>query len=629
MPDFLTLLINLIRRPFAAAASIVALLLMAPGNASATELNIEDFRWNLDGFVRFEEFNQLTLQVTNQSSDDFDGNLELVQGNLFAPNMVLTQPLFLAKGQSTRVVFDIYTTSYIDETTLRWGRREDQSYVPVSPDGIWSWNNVKAEKEAAELPPVAWITDGSRAPITVGGTVRELPARWVPISAASLPTDSVIAMSSDPPLQPAQRQALADWVRMGGTVHIFRQGDSFDSFADELSFLNLNVPKQVVGRGLVVRHQRSASAMQSEDWRTLSRDAHPGRNFMEAEHNYGNMYNQLQNGFSDAVYQALSIVHRPQVYWPLIFLLFFVYIAAILFGGILVSRKTRDWKATYATLGILIGLFSGLFWYVGARGHGEQSEIMTLAVADVVERKGDKSRARVRAWTQFFSTSSGTFDLKPVDGRVAFRPRERSDEIIVDGPEGLLRRRVPLFSAASFQWQGLSELTTPTVTAAQYDATERVATLEGNGFSADAKLQLIVGGQTTSLSWKDGKLVSTGWQSEQVRTSLEPNAHSLGRNRRNNLDRESARREVLDASSSWLTQFANYTNEASAASQDDAGVLIVVDQLPPEMKSVYGPDLLESGRILYRIPVRFDLVDTESGETAASLSTQPTVAAAD
>lgn len=591
---------------------LILLATCASGFASnvalATELNIEDYRWNLDGVGRFEEFNQLTLQVTNQSSADFDGDLEFIQGGLIAPTAVLRQPLFLAKGQSTRVVFDVYFSSYIEaETYIRWGRRDDQIFDVVSPDGIWSWKSVPAAKEARELPPVAWLSASDRATSPgTGGAIREMAPRWVPISAAALPTDSVVALSSDPPIQPAQRQALADWVKMGGTMYLFRDGDSYDQFSGELAFLNLAMPRQAVGRGLVVRDRRNFTQLDAEDWRDMSRKAHTGLGSLITEDEHSYMYNQLQNGFSDGIYQAFSLIHRPEVSWPLVFTLFFIYIAAILFGGIFVSKKTRDWKATYATLALLIGLFSVLFWYIGARGHGEQSEAMTLAVVDVVDADSSAGRGRVRAWTQFFSTSSGVFDLKPIAGRVGFRPRETGGrELIYDGAEGVYRRRVPVFSAASFQWQGITEMTTPQVLSATFDEQSREARLDIDGLVGNVQLQLFVNGQETSLAKRDDGYHSGGWSSVTVDQALDPEPHSLRWSLRNTSGREQVRQRILVDCDAWLRQYCGYTNEQAGSVVETAGVLVVIGDLPDALKSSFGDGVLESGRVLYRIPVRF------------------------
>lgn len=591
--------------------------------AAANELNIEDYRWNLDGVGRHEEFNQLTLLVTNQSAKDFDGQLTYVQGSGIAPVSVLKQPLFLAKGQSTRVVFDVYFTSYIEEGRVRWGRRDDQSFGIVSPNGIWSHQRFESDKELAQLPPVAWLVSGIKSSPSVGGAVRELPARWVPISAAALPIDSVVALSADPALQPAQRQALADWVKMGGTIYVFRDGDRYDDYSDELSFLNLNVPRQAVGRGLVVRDEREVRDLRANDWRQMAIAAHPERTIIESNNNYGNdVYSNLRSNFAENVYRAFSLVHRPKVIWPLVFLLFFVYIAAILFGGIFVSKKTRDWKATYGTLAVLIVFFSAVFWFVGARGHGEESESMTVALVDVVDSGENSSRARIRGWTQYFTTYSGQFELKPVDGRMAFHPREFSErQTIVDGPEGLFVRRVPVFASASFAWQGIANVTAPRVIEATSSSNGRQVTVELAGVSDSATVRLISRGRLTALRpTSDGRFKNAGWGTISIQQQLQPQPYQMTSGVKSGSSRDEVRRNVLDTGRKWIQQVGAFTDAGVIDSVDDAGVLLVTDELPAELKSTYGEGVIEHGVVLYRIPVRFKVGEIATSESATSES---------
>lgn len=596
------------------------------GTASASELNVEDLRWNLDGLVRHGQFNTLTLLVSNVSATDFDGVLEFYQGGTVAPTRRYTQPVFLGKEQTTRVAYDVYIGSYEEGGLIRWGPRDNQSYDVPSPSALWPWKEIDFEGDPLSVPPVVWVDTGLTAAPTSGGSVRPLPPRWFPVSAAALPTDAVVALSQDPGFQPAQRQAFSDWVRLGGTVYVFPNGSEFDEFSGEMAFLNRNTPRNVVGRGAVIREERQPRDLSADDWRLLAR-SRPRDRFASAmgqQQGYNNyQYDYVQVNFADSVYEVLSFVHRPKVIWSLVFLLFFVYIAAIVVGGIVVSKKTRDWKATYATLGVLIATFSGLFWWVGARGHGEETEALSIVAADLLvdaSSEADKSgtrRARLHGWTQFFTTSSGSFELKPVDGRTAIRPREYvAGAVIVDGPTGALSRSIPVYSAASFEWQGISDITTPVVGQATYDREKRRAIVDLQGVGANAEVRLVRNGRVTMLNRDPAGFVGSSWTSVQPFTALEPQSYEI-RSRLEYVDtRDQIRSQVLDTLESWLQQYSRTDEQGVLDNADDAGVLLVLDDLPAELTARF-PDATHRGRILYRIPVEFSAnVNTDSPDVA-------------
>lgn len=596
--------------------------------AAASELNIEDYRWNVDGVGRHGMFNQVTVLVTNVSASDFDGTLDFLQGGSVSPTREYRQPLFLGKGQTTRVVFDCFLGSYAEGGVLRWGKGDKRTFDVIAPTCIWPSREIDYEKDPLSLPPVVWIESGLESAPAAGGALRPLPSRWFPVTAATLPADGVVALSRDPEFQPAQRQALADWVRLGGTVYVFPNGDQYDQFTGELAFLNLNKPRQAVGRGVVFHDDRKAGDLNTKQWRSISQSI-PRDRFTAAngglQQQQGYAMDHLQVNFSDSVYEVLSIIHQPKVYWPLIFLLFFVYIASIIAGGIVVSRKTRDWKATYLTLALLIGMFSGLFWFVGARGHGEATEATTLAIADVVETPKaaateGQSRARIRGWTQYFTTSSGRFDLRPLDGRLGIRPREYSrGSLIVDGPTGVLQKRIPVYSAASYEWQGLTDVSAPVVKKAVLYGTGLNSQIDVKleGLGPNSSIRILRGNRIASMSNVDGTYQTSRWSSQSPFLALEPQAYELKSRFENFDDRNFLRGQVVESLEKWVSQYSRTTEAGVLSAEDDVGVLLVFDDLPDELATRYD-GAAHYGRILYRIPITFEMLGDKAALNAKS-----------
>ena len=477
-----------------ALAALAATVSARP--AAATEVNVEKWHWNLDNTVRQGTFNTLLLVVSNVSKEPFEGFIGVTRGGGITQEGQLAQPLYLGVGQRQfKVYFDVYVEDGIDEFFVTWAtnprrlsidpkRRLSIESAPVpraltGPDDQGSQAIDESELIAdqysgyydydpdTELPilprPVAALDDGAtRLPPRSG--VPTMPTDWFPPSAVSLPGEGVLLLDHAPRLQPAQETALLDWIRLGGELRIYRRTDAWPDLAGELgrtiSPLAESGDGQTLGAGRIVKISKTLAEENAKTLRDLRRPpkpevAEPTNPSPNTQNYYGHAYTPGSNPAA-SLYSGLSFLHRPDVNWVFVFTLFGVYIVALVGGGLLVSRRTRSWQKTYLTLLATVALFSFLFWQLGARGHGEQTTISTIAVAEVM----GEDRARFHGWSDLFTTEGRTYVLRPGEGRGALRPREQTG-FLPGGPEPGLAKYAPSFSSITLEWQAIAEAAPP------------------------------------------------------------------------------------------------------------------------------------------------------------------------
>ena len=585
---------------------ISALLCAAASPISATEINVEDWRWNLDNVGRGGSFNLLALDVANTSSGDFDGFISYeTDATTVASGLVFRQPLFLTKGQRTRVYFDVPLNGDINDSGLvRWGRSASQTML-IDPPALATSEFADSNIDVRKTPPVVWLEPELG---TFGGAgVAKLPDRKFPTTVVSLPADGVVAVDHDPEFQQAQRQALADWVRLGGIVVVFPPTSGDTEYSEELAFLNVRgggSSGRPVGMGRVLHIDRRPDDWRSKEWEEFAESMAPPRTPIT-----GAPSGSVAERFGNATYRAFSSVHRPVVSWGLILTLFVVYIAAIVGGGILVSKKTRSWKAVYGTLAMLIAGFSLVFWQIGKRGHGERSRTLTVARVDLLDGEG---RARAEGWSQFFTVSSNRVAFTPADGRTAFKPREsdRSQDIR-DGVDAAMERNVPGFAAASFRWQGLVDVPdVPRPTSAALDAYGELQ-VEFDRPIGGADVAAIVAGLRTDMRTSGTTASGTPRQSPANSTSL-PGLHFSDRfgTDADELDRDRVAAAVTRGQALGLAAIASQSSSAwRAGATGDSALVVYTVPLPPSLQTDYGEGAGHDGFAVVRASVPITAAD--------------------
>ena len=463
------------------AAVLAWAAIAGPGlsSANASELNVERWRWNLDNTVRLGTFNTLMLEVSNVSGQAFEGIL-LIRTVEGLQTIDLPQSLYLAAGQRQQVFFDVTVLDTLSPMTVVWGRRADQfldlgvpTQRPTYETGLLSEYGQKLE---AITVPIVAIDDGL-AKLPQRSRAIVIDEATFPPSAATLPAEGVLLLDHMPRWQPAQQQAALDFVRLGGQLHLYRRGDRDAVLSGELAAA---VSPQVddafgqpLGAGLIRRFPTNLAEITPEAIAELAQpeivDDPPEEDTDEENSNrrYYNPYYASANP-SPAMFGGLAYMHRPDINWSLIFSLFGLYIVLLIGGGLLVSRKTRSWQKTYLALLTTVAVFSVLFWQIGARGHGEQSTLSTVAVADVLS----PTHARLHAWSDLFLTRRDAVTLRPGGDRAGLRPREQAGRL-VGGAEPTLERSVPSFSSVTFEWQAIEPIATPLLLRPTVDADGR------------------------------------------------------------------------------------------------------------------------------------------------------------
>ena len=577
------------------------------GPAAATEINVEDSRWNLDNLLRGSRFNQLVLDVANVSGTEFDGNLRyVVDGTAIGGGLVLVQPLYLAADQKKRVVFDVPVQGqYLDDGRVEWGRSRDQRLM-IKPPGFAGGEYTTEGQPVGDVPPVVWIS-AELSGTSVRG-VQRLQERFFPTSAVSLPGDGVLALDHDPAWQPAQRQTFADWLQLGGRVLIFEPTSGDTTFTGEMEFLNRLADAGEgwpVGLGRVYRPSQRPQDLTPEDWATLSKElATPATTLT------GYYGEDVYDAFAEGTYSAFSQVHRPVINWLLVFVLFVMYIVGIVGGGLFTARKTRNWKAIYGLLAALIIGFSLLFWQIGQRGHGEQSRALTVATVDVLD--AETGRSRVEGWTQFFTTGSDQYAFRPTDARTAFQPREVDSTVLVlSGPDAALVRRVAGYAASSFRWQSIVDgLELPHITSLRRLPDDRVQVTLSAPLPADADSALFwngmrargVSGETTfNANFNIGR--REGIQLDDLNYYRYRN---YGRSQKD-LDRDRVASEMLETRSDTLqTVTETAPGTWAAGGTADAMVLLMTLPLPESLQTPYSDGAAHEGRIVVRTVALLD-----------------------
>ena len=409
---------------------LVAALSIGLAARTAQALEVKQVLWGFDGRAVPERINLLSVLVDNPAADPYNGDATVYQGDPTGKRVgsLIAQPLYLAPFASRWVQFYVYVTSDRDDWTLEMAKRGHRLDPPdlaaparvylLDPDAV-SVRALDAKSFPEDLfPPSVSATDG---------------------------LDSVL-MDHAPRWEPLRRQAFLDWLRRGGTVHVFAGPDGhYPTFTSELAVLNNDgAPRQRVGAGLVVRHteegQRpSEKALAAEGFPPLSLERPQNRYYM-ASPEAGRL-------------QTLTRLVQPKHSWPLIYLVLVLYGALVVPVNWLLSRKWRDFRAPLAFFLICVLSATVLLTIIGRRGYGETQKQLSVAVA----RQLDDGVYDVTHWTNVFMTSGGQYLLAyPGDYGIysSGQSIETVSAIAVNGVGGRLMADIPLYSSRPFLHRG-------------------------------------------------------------------------------------------------------------------------------------------------------------------------------
>ena len=431
-------------------AFAAGLLLAWAETASAIE--IEEVVWGFDGTVVLNEFNPLTIIVSNPSPEPFNGKLRLkksLAGN-YRIGANIDEPVFLsAFGPRRLVQFYPYITSQMEEWTVSWGRGPKERF--------------KLTRPRIGVPARVILSDPNGLGTRSRGLKQFSDDFFPPTVSACAGLDTVL-LDHVPNWRMAKRQALLDWVHRGGKLHLLLgPNGSFPKFPAPLAVLNAPLEKQRIGAGLIVRHRRSRIELDSRSIRALI-DGGPTGGVKQSTKDTPKIatepsadielsdvnLNPYQSwDAASSFFSHLKQMTRPNHNWPLIYLISGVYMLLIFPGCYLLGIRRVDYRLTFGALLGIVVVFSVVFSAVGRRGYGESTAVHSVAIArplsggayDVIQwsnafvTRGDKYRITHDGTGRLYSTCD---QAEAVSG------------IIDNGLEGVFVADIPPYSSRTF-----------------------------------------------------------------------------------------------------------------------------------------------------------------------------------
>jgi hypothetical protein len=428
------------------------------GTPSSWGLEIIQQKWGFEGQVRREQFNLLSVQLSNPGTTPFDGEirLERIQG-FDVVDAPMVETLYLAPGASRWVQF----SPWIDEVgftkwRLVWGKdAKAQGSIP-SPRGTNDRPALVVLEQTGQIV---------RPNVATGGFAEELFPRSVTACAGL----GGVILDHEPRWSEAQQRAFVDWIRLGGELHL-TQGTAgrMPSLTGLLAVLDRRGGGEPLGAGRIQQHDLPLSAFDRETIRSRILQTSRGRldssNQSVAEpepvpEGGGTLFSNQNLEVDDPLLRSLKQLTRAQHSWVLIHALSLIFLTLVFPGGWWLGQWRRgDYRLMFGTLLLTIGLFSLIFLWVGRRGAGEATLVDSLMLAERIEA----GRYRVSGWSNVFVTSGGDYELRHLGSGRMYSSGQSSESmrgIIRSGAEAALITDMPAFSSRTLLSR--MELTAP------------------------------------------------------------------------------------------------------------------------------------------------------------------------
>jgi len=487
-----SVLLSTTARP-AAIALVQALIVLMPAGA-ARGVDVDEVRWGFDGRSVQNQFNLLSVLVSNPEPEPFDGALRLTKSLSSRVGARIEERLFLAPLTSRWIQFFPYLDSASYEWTLSWGRGPSQ----------------RIEFRQAPFGETARVFLDFDDTLGGAGLLKRFPAALFP--AVSTGTDGLQAVFLDhaPKWDKPRREAFLAWLRRGGVVHLFVEaGGRHPVLEAELAHLNAPLDRQRIGAGLVFRHARDRQQLDrtflkrlrqqeraghqfrtddaadqadgeasEEDRETISEEAQEQIDTDELERAtpvYGGGYNPDAWDPTSAMFGQLSRVIEPNHNWSLIYGLTASYTLLIFPGGYLFARRLRDFRLSLLALGVTIALFSVALAAIGRRGYGESTTVHTAAIAKHLH----DGSYDVTQWSNLFVTGGDDY-LVEHKGRDRLYSTAQAFEavngVIDNGVEGRFLVDIPPYSSRRVLHRSLAQAPPVELEVQQWQVEERLQT---------------------------------------------------------------------------------------------------------------------------------------------------------
>lgn len=520
-PPFGRLLHSAIRNP--QFAIILAGLLFA---APASALDIVDVRWGFNGKVAVNRFNLLSVLVQNATPQPWEGEIRAKKslgGAGFVDAPVVEKVTLSPFSQPTWVRFYVYIAG--------------DGYGNSANNENWKLLFGRGEVFDVPVPRVAKyqrvvLTDSSGM-MRKGGALKQMPEELFPAFVTATDALQVVAIDREPrQWSPGQKQALLDWLHLGGTILLTHGlNGKLPEFTGALSVLNSPLEDGRHGAGRVLRLARTAASIDADEARQIL--AGLPKNYvgpnekpedpidlvdptLQTQNNSGNLYGEGADPFhSSSFLGQLKQMTKPEHNWLLLHFMFWIYIAMVFPGCYILGKKYSDFRIVYAGLLGTVMLFSFLFSLVGQRGYGESTAVHSVAIAKPLPDGG----IDVSAWSNVFVTGGARYDVKHNGQGTLYstcNQAEAVNGVITNGAEALFNVDIPPFSNREFAHRiklagGAPKLTVESLKLGEGRLEQITLSVEGlKPEDVDPAIYLLYGNRFQSLTWKNGKLEVVG-----------------------------------------------------------------------------------------------------------------------
>jgi hypothetical protein len=498
--------------------------------SSAFALDVSDARWGFNGKVALNRFNLLSVLVENPTPKAFEGELRLRKTSLGAGfvDAPIVEPVTLAPFERRRVQFypfivgDGRNSVGNEEWKVQWGRGE--SYDVPAPR--------VAKFQRVVLDDSSGIVSGR------AGALRPMPENLFPAFVTATDALQVLGMDREPRSWiPAQKEALLDWLRLGGTVVLFHgPSGKFPEFTGPLTVLNSPLEETRFGTGRVLKLAKQRNQFDADEARQLfvnlpknfvalrekaedpidevdpTQQTQQTQQMPNAE---GLQYSEGSDPLqSRSFLSQLKNMTKPDHNWVLLHLMFWVYIGMIFPGCYIIGKKWSDFRVVYAGLLGTVMLFSFLFSVVGQRGYGEATAVHSVAIA----RALPDGACDVASWSNVFVTGGADYEIKH-NGRGALystcNDNESVNGIINNGVEAEFMVDIPPFSNREFAHRIKLPTGGPTLKVQEYQIKDgRLDSLrigvEGLTPSDVMNQFVLFGSRFYNVSWQGASLKLSG-----------------------------------------------------------------------------------------------------------------------
>jgi hypothetical protein len=393
-----------------------------PAMGYANGIQIVEARWGFDGTVKTKEFNLLSVLLDNTTADPFDGLVTVHRGEpgFRRSDLFLDQQVYLSPRERRWVQFVVFCDAIGSDWTIAAGR--SRLSIPAPPVG--SRTSV-------------YLTSDGDVGSTKGVRLKFFPAELFPASVTATNMLDVVVLDHLPRWDEARQQAFADWLAMGGKLHLLQPLDGQALvFGGPLAPLNSPLPRFAFGGGLVERH-----AVTRQDAASVIGDvatAKPNINQLAPVNSW------FDNGLDPETYASfftqLRRLGRPNHNWLIIATIGWLYAGLMLFVWIW-ARQIRRVVVYYSVLGTIVASISLMLLGVGTLGHQGAYGVYSVGVA----KRASGNAWMVTEWSRVGSTRGGLYRISSpgtgaaytlmsdaaVDGRARLGG---SSELVVDLP---------------------------------------------------------------------------------------------------------------------------------------------------------------------------------------------------